>query len=140
MRWDWNCFIEKPFLKNSCQILLVFYNSWKFIIMQWYLISFDKVIVKMNWQYLRILNWLIIFFRQTLMINIFLGLICIICRTIWNSSVARSTSMPRSTSTSWSLLMWAWWLFFSSCFWRCLLNILINWLNLYSSGRIYLRI
>lgn len=140
MRWNRNCFIEKAFLKNFCQILLVFYCSWKFIIMKRNLISFNEIIVEMNRQYLRILYWFIVFFRKILMINVFLGLICFIIGAFWNCSVTGSTSMTRSCSISWSLLLRTSWLFFGSCFWWCFLSFLINWWNLNPCLRINLGI
>lgn len=114
MRGYRKSFIKKSILKYFCHILLIFDNSRKFIIMKLYLISLNKVIIEMNREYLRVLYWFFRFIWQILMINIFLSLISIIC---WScSSMSRTTSMSRTSSMAWFVLLRAWRLLLSVCF------------------------
>ena len=62
--------VEESFLDDLCLLLIIIVDLGELLVVERNLVSFDEIIIKVDWQNLRILNCLLDFVRQLLGVNV----------------------------------------------------------------------
>lgn len=74
VRWNRQCVIEESLFDDISLLGILIINFRELLIMQWNLIPFDKIVVEMDRQDLRVLERFFGFLREILMVDILLNI------------------------------------------------------------------